>query len=63
MDNIANKDDVKLIICDLDGTLLNDKQEITTYTKQILLQCKAQCIKLCFASGRSHNMIDVYIIY
>lgn len=60
MDNIAKKDDVKLIICDLDGTLLNDKQEITTYTKQILLQCKAQCIKLCFASGRSHNMIDVY---
>ncbi|WP_305767313.1 HAD family hydrolase [Candidatus Epulonipiscium viviparus] len=57
---IAKKDDIKLIVCDLDGTLLNNQNEISDRTKRALLDCRAQGINLCFASGRSQNMLDLY---
>lgn len=52
--------DIKLIVMDLDGTLLNDKKEITVLTKTILKKCKERGIKLCLASGRYDQMMSIY---
>lgn len=42
----------KLLALDLDGTLTNSKKEITTYTKEILLEAQRQGLHLILASGR-----------
>lgn len=42
----------KLIALDLDGTLNNDKREITPYTKEILIKAQTQGAIVVLASGR-----------
>ena len=43
---------IKAIVLDIDGTLTNDKKEITPMTKEALLKAQAMGIKLILASGR-----------
>lgn len=50
----------KLIVCDLDGTLLNDQKEVTKRTADTLKKAKAAGCKICFASGRGEQMMSVY---
>lgn len=42
----------KMIVLDLDGTLTNDKKEITRHTKETLLQAQEKGLKVVLASGR-----------
>lgn len=49
-----------LIVCDLDGTLLNDKKEITKRTVVTLKEAKKNNCRVCFASGRGEKMMSIY---
>lgn len=46
--------DVKWIVTDMDGTLLNSRDEITERTKKALMACQEKGIRLILASGRSY---------
>lgn len=48
---------MKLIVCDLDGTLLNNKKEISKNAKTILKRLDSMGISFAFASGRDINSI------
>jgi hydroxymethylpyrimidine pyrophosphatase-like HAD family hydrolase len=49
--------DVKLIVTDLDGTLLRSDKAISSYTSEVLRRCRARGIKLVFATARPANRI------
>lgn len=51
-------EDIKMIVMDLDGTLLTREQRILEYTKDVLMQCQKQGISLVIASGRDINSIQ-----
>ncbi len=51
------KNNVKMIALDLDGTTLNDKREISTYTKQVIEQAIEQGIVVLACTGRPLNAI------
>lgn len=53
-------DKIKLIVCDLDGTLLNSKKELTKASIDTLKEAKEKGIRICFASGRYDQMMSVY---
>ena len=42
----------KLLVLDLDGTLTNQKKEITPHTRDTLLRAQAEGLKIVLASGR-----------
>lgn len=42
----------KAIVLDLDGTLTNSKKELTTRTKEVLMQAQKKGVKVILASGR-----------
>ena len=42
----------KLLVLDLDGTLTNNKKEITPYTRDTLLEAQEKGLKIVLASGR-----------
>ncbi|MDE7377883.1 MAG: Cof-type HAD-IIB family hydrolase [Paraprevotella sp.] len=42
----------KLLVLDLDGTLTNNKKEITPYTRTTLLEAQKKGLKIALASGR-----------
>ena len=42
----------KMIVLDLDGTLTNDKKEITPRTKEALMQAQTAGVHIVLASGR-----------
>ena len=42
----------KLLVLDLDGTLTNQKKEITPHTRETLLRAQAEGLKIVLASGR-----------
>ncbi len=44
----------KLIISDLDGTLLNENHEISAYTKKIVEEVTQKGIHFFIATGRHH---------
>lgn len=44
--------DIKLIAIDMDGTLLNSKNELTSNTKQVLKQAKEKGVEIVLATGR-----------
>jgi Cof subfamily protein (haloacid dehalogenase superfamily) len=44
---------IKLVVCDLDGTLLNENSEITNETKAIIKKLTDKGIHFAIASGRS----------
>ncbi|MCL2565686.1 MAG: Cof-type HAD-IIB family hydrolase [Defluviitaleaceae bacterium] len=43
---------IKLIVTDLDGTLLREDKTISDYTKSVLIKCREKGIKVVFATGR-----------
>ena len=45
---------IKMIVMDMDYTLLNDEGKITPYTKQTLIEAEKKGIRLVLSSGRSH---------
>lgn len=48
---------IKLIVCDLDGTLLNSKQQISSYNARMLNLARKNGISYMIASGRSMELI------
>ncbi len=44
--------EIKLILMDIDGTLANNKKEITPKTKEVLMKAQKSSIRLVLASGR-----------
>lgn len=52
--------DIKLVVCDLDGTLLNDKKMITPCTAQVMRQVRDMGVEVCLASGRDEQMMSIY---
>ena len=48
---------VKLVVSDMDGTLLNSKGEVSNRFFELFKQLKQQNITFCAASGRQHNSI------
>ena len=66
-----NLSKVKLVVSDMDGTLLNSKGEVSTLFFELFKQLKQQNIHFCAASGRQYNSIvkkldlikdDIFII-
>lgn len=62
---------VKLVVSDMDGTLLNSKGEVSNRFFDAFQQLQKQNITFCAASGRQHNSIvsklnniknDIYVI-
>ena len=51
---VASKN-IKMIITDLDGTLLRADKTISEYTKKVLLHCRKLGIKIAFATARTEN--------
>ena len=51
---------IKLIISDLDGTLLNDQKKLSQRTLNAIDKAKQQGIKICMASGRFDAMMSIY---
>ena len=51
---------IKAIVMDVDGTLANDKKEISQKTKEILLKAQKQGILLVLASGRPTSGLIQY---
>ncbi len=45
----------QLIICDLDGTLLNSGHTISKYTQDVIQEIKTKGITICIATGRHHT--------
>ncbi len=52
---------IKVIVCDLDGTLLDDQKRISKYDRDMLIEAKKAGIKICFASGRFDQMMSIYV--
>jgi Cof subfamily protein (haloacid dehalogenase superfamily) len=48
---------IELVVFDVDGTLLNDKGEISDTTKQLIKELKKQNVLFSFASGRLHSAL------
>lgn len=46
---------VRLVVCDLDGTLLKSDKSISGYTVGVLERCRAQGIKIALATARSER--------
>ena len=46
---------IKLIACDLDGTLLHSDKSISDYTIKVLEECRARGIMIAFATARSER--------
>ena len=44
--------DIKMIVTDLDGTLLRTDKSISNYTKNVLNKCRESGIKVVYATGR-----------
>src|SRR5699024_12098935 len=49
-----------LICLDLDGTLLNDDKEISSYTKEVLTTLQNQGHQLMIATGRPYRASQIY---
>lgn len=52
---------IKLIVSDMDGTLLDENDEILPLTKSYLLKCQQLGIQLILASGRSYARMMPYV--
>ncbi len=59
LDNFRLKN-LSLIVFDLDGTLLNDKGEITNNTKILITKLREKGVRFSFASGRLHSALVKY---
>lgn len=52
---------IKMIVCDMDGTLLNHRKQITEATAQYLIQLQEAGYRLVLASGRFYYELSGYI--
>lgn len=52
--------DLKLVVMDMDGTLLTSNKVISQKTKETLIALQHQGVKVGLASGRSANRLDKY---
>ncbi len=50
---------IKMIVTDLDGTLLRENKTISGYTISILKSCRKNGIKVVYATGRGHSALDL----
>ncbi len=55
--DLSKLKNLKLIVTDLDGTLLNDYNEITTNSIDLITKLRAKGVNFSFASGRLHSAI------
>lgn len=53
---------IKMILCDLDGTLLNDKKTISPYTRKIISTIRAKGILFGICTGRSLDAVKANLI-
>ena len=53
--------DIKMVVTDLDRTLLNSNKSITEFTASILNACRERGIMVVFATARSENSCRQYI--
>lgn len=51
----------RMIITDMDGTLLNNDSLLTTYTKNVIKKARENNIKIVIASGRDERMLLEYM--
>ena len=51
---------IKWIVLDMDGTLLNEKDQITERTRSCLIRCQERGIRIILASGRSYTRLLPY---
>ena len=51
---------MKMIVMDMDGTLLTQNQQILPYTKEVLMNLQKQDISLVLASGRDISSLEYY---
>lgn len=51
---------IKMIVTDLDRTLLRDDKTISDYTVAVLNHCREQGVKIVFATARPKNRIDIF---
>lgn len=51
---------IKLIACDMDGTLLNDEKEISDKNLEALMHWQEKGVKVALASGRNVHRLDKY---
>lgn len=54
------EDKIRLILCDLDGTLLHSDKTISDYSVQVLTKCKEKGILVGFATSRGRNTVIPY---
>ncbi len=52
---------IKWIVTDMDGTLLNSRNEISDRTRKALMDCQKKGIRLILASGRSYARLMPYV--
>ena len=50
---------MKLLVTDLDRTLLREDKSISEYTARVLGECRARGIKIAFATARPKNRVDL----
>lgn len=55
--------DIRMIGLDLDGTLLNDKKELTPYTREVLTEAIRQGVAVLIATGRPLTAIPEDLLY
>lgn len=53
-------DKIKMIVMDMDGTLLNSKREISEETRDALISAQEKGIRIVLASGRSYRSLLQY---
>ena len=53
------KTSIKMIVTDLDGTLLRSDKTISEYTKTVLKKCREAGIKVVYATGRGESMENI----
>lgn len=53
--------DIKIIVCDLDGTLLNHNKQISDKTQKLLISLQKKGYTLALASGRFYYELQPYI--
>ncbi len=51
----AEKKDIKLIVIDIDGTLLNSKMELSERNEKAIKAAAAKGVQIAFATGKSYN--------
>ncbi|MDR1001928.1 MAG: HAD hydrolase family protein [Oscillospiraceae bacterium] len=51
--------DIKLIVTDLDRTLLRSDKTVSPYTAEVLSRCRARGVKVVFATARPGNRVEL----